>query len=145
MDSKKTFNSGPRIGSDTHLYRQVHPNWYVKQRVSSQAFTATKKDCGKLSVDNGDKINPDQSYHDHTVNRNLKSVGVLAVTGQECMSLDLPVSPDPVPGHLSHTLIDLSDATLSNSERKTKERELLAAARKRGWQHTVASRGAVAP
>ena len=145
MDNGKTINSERKIGSETRLYRQVHPSWYLEQLVSSQAFTPMKKDCGKLSVDNGDMINPDESFRIHTSKRNLQSIGVLAVTGQECMSLDLPVVPDSVPGRQAHTLIDLSDAALSNTQKKTKARELRAAARKPGWQHTKASQGAVDP
>jgi hypothetical protein len=52
--------------SDTLLLRQIHPGFIQNGRVTSQAFRPTPKDKKKLSVYDGDKIDPEAAYRHYT-------------------------------------------------------------------------------
>lgn len=75
------------------LYRQIHPSWVSKGRIGTQSFTPFPRDQGGLSVHNGDLITPYKAWRQHT--KNYKSMGVLAVSLQECRIIGLKVKPDP--------------------------------------------------
>ena len=64
---------------ETLLLRQVNPHWIREGRVTSQAFTPTKKDQKKLSVYDGDLITAKNSYLHYTQQLRLASAGVLAL------------------------------------------------------------------
>ncbi len=120
------------MNSDTLLLRQIHPAFVQDKRPSSQAFRPTPKDEQKLSVYDGDQITPSDAHQHYTNELNLKSCGVLAVSFDECASLELPVIPDPelFP---EHTLIDFAAYGKSATEKKAKR--LRAQAEARGWQY----------
>ena len=80
----------------------------------------------------GDQITPPRAYAHYTRLLELNSVGIIAVTVEECEKQKLPVIPDPLP-FPEHVLIDFRDC--SNSDTKTKAKHLTEAARIRGWQH----------
>lgn len=115
---------------NTHLLRQIHPNFVKDGRVSSQAFLPTPKDEKMLSVDNGDLISPDLSYERFTQQMNCKSVGVMVILKKECDDQILPIHEDmdPYPEHCS---IDFSGITNKIIEMKAKI--LRSFAQKRGW------------
>lgn len=103
----------------THLLRQVNPNWIQDGRITSQAFSPTPKDDKKLSCYDGDQIAPDAA-HDHFVDSlGLKSVGVVAVTVDECKALELPAVPDPEP-FKEHVIIDFDGNEKPEIKRKSK-------------------------
>ncbi|QUN70146.1 MULTISPECIES: hypothetical protein [Pseudomonas] len=113
---------------NTRLLRQVNPNWIQDGRITSQAFSPTPKDEMKLSCYDGDLIDPPQA-HEHFVNTlGLRSVGVLAVTADECQALELPALPDPAP-FKEHAIINFEGNGKSDIRRKSKELRSLAEAR----------------
>ena len=120
------------MNSDTLLYRMISPSWMQDGSPTTPAFKPTRKDNGRLSVYDGDQISPQAAYEHYTSLGN-KAVGVLAVTVAECESLDLAVTPDPLPGFPAHALIDFTD--LSGNRVKRAAHQLNKSATARGWQH----------
>lgn len=116
---------------NTLLLRQVHPSFVQDGRATSQAFVPTEKDENHLSVDDGDRITPLDSWERHTVTLGYKSAGILAVTPDECSGVKLSVVPDGIP-YPEHCYIDFTD--LIRKEAKKKAKLLLSYAEARGWQ-----------
>jgi hypothetical protein len=113
----------------TLLLRQIHPSFIKLDRVTSQAFRPTPKDEQKLSVYDGDQISPAASWK-HYRDRKLESVGVMAVTIEECSREQLVAEPSPelFP---EHAHIDFQDFNGNQCEKKSKK--LKQAAECRGW------------
>lgn len=123
------------MNANTLLYRQIHHNFIQQNRVSSQAFRPTPKDEQKLSVYDGDQIEPAPAYQHYTGKLNLPSVGVMAVTVLECEESGLPTLPDPQP-FPEHALIDFSGYSKNETEKKAKL--LKAKAEARNWLYREA-------
>jgi hypothetical protein len=119
------------IEDGTFIHRQIHPSWLQDGKVTSQAFSATKKDEGKLSVDHGGMVLPKEAFDLHTQS-GLKSLGVLSLTFAEIRSQNLGVIHDRE-GRASHCHIPVTE--LSNKERKTIAKVLRGIAVERGWQY----------
>ena len=119
---------------DTLLFRQVHPSWIREGRVTSQAFTPTKKDEKRLSVYDGDKVTAEDAWKHYVRELELASVGVLAVTVAECDSQALPVQPDP-DRFPAHVVIKFDNN--SNTQIEKKAKRLKGLAETRGWQYQV--------
>lgn len=112
---------------ETLLHRQIHPSWVQNQIISSQAFhdessiaslafIPSPKDAKKLSVYNGDKFTPEESYLHYT--KNFPAAGVLSVTMDEVESIgDLSVYEDNIPFD-GHSVIDYSKINSSNQIKK---------------------------
>ncbi|GAB3560413.1 hypothetical protein [Spirosoma fluminis] len=128
---------------NTLLHRQVHPNFVQNKTVSTQAFlqqedvsslsfTPKRDDNNLLSVYNGDKFTPEQSYSHYT--QKFISYGVLSISKSECESIE-PLTAnednDPFDGH-SH--IDFSKVE-SKGKIKVKAQNLRDIAIKRGWAY----------
>lgn len=115
---------------NTLLLRQIHPSFIQNGRVTSQAFRPTPKDEFLLSVDNGDLICAQASYQRFNANPACKSVGVQAVSQQECAALELPIIEDgqPYPEHCS-----LDFRTLDRNAVEKKAKLLRTQAQNRGW------------
>jgi hypothetical protein len=111
--------------------RQVHPSFVQDGRATSQVFLPTDKDENQLSVDDGDRITPLDSWERYTVTFGYKSAGILAVTPDECEAIDLSVFSDGIP-YPDHCYIDFAD--LIRKEAKKKAKLLLSCAEERGWQ-----------
>jgi hypothetical protein len=105
--------------SATLLLRQINPTFIQNGRVTSQAFRPTPKDKDLLSVYDGDLIAADLAWEHFTQNPKCHSVGVLAVSVDECKSLQLPTRPDPTP-FPEHAVIDFSDLAKREIEKKAK-------------------------
>lgn len=119
--------------TDTPLHRQVHPQFFRNGRVMSPAFTPTRKDAGRLSVDDGNRISAEAAWKRHTTVRNLSSVGVLSVTVSECRGEGLSVVPEPEPDAPEHVVIDFNKLTKNQTvavARRLKEKAV-----ERGWQY----------
>ncbi|MCA9232392.1 MAG: hypothetical protein KDA57_17215 [Planctomycetales bacterium] len=114
----------------TRLLRQIHPSWFQNGRLASLAFTPSKKDEGLLSVYDGDRIEPEPAWQHFTGVLLLTSIGVFAVTGAECESLELPYRPDPE-WFAEHAVVDFTG--LSNSKVKDKAQKLREFAVGRDW------------
>ena len=118
----------------TLLLRQIHPDWIVGGRVTSQAFKPTKKDKGRLSTEDGDRTTAQDSYDRYI--QKYDSDGVMAVTVQECTDLQLPVLPEPNKHSEYHTIIDYRTST--RKQVKDKAGLLTAHARRRDWLYQPA-------
>ena len=127
------------MNRNTLLLRQVSPTWIQEGYPTSQAFKPSAKDHGRLSVYDGDMITAEESWLHHTQKLGLISVGVVAVSCDECAALDLPVAPDPEP-FPSHVVIHFTGYT--NSQIKDKARLLSELANERGWQYRPGDRSA---
>lgn len=116
---------------NTLLLRQIHPSFVQSGRITSQAFRPTPKDEKRLSVYDGDRIQPQDSWEHYTKEQGFLSVGVMAVNRGECTAEKLTVSADgkPFPEHVT---IDFS--AFSNSEIEKKAKVLRQHAQTRGWQ-----------
>jgi hypothetical protein len=118
--------------TDTLLLRQVNPSWVQEGRVTSQVFKPTAKDERRLSVYDGDQITAETSWRHYTETLGFRSVGVLAVTVEECETLDLTAESDPQP-FAEHAVIKFGDLSTSQIEKKAKRLKM--AAEIRGWQY----------
>ena len=98
------------MNRDTLLLRQVNPTWMHDGRPTSQAFTPSAKDRKCLSVYDGDMITAQEAWLHYTQKLGLISVGVIAVSCDECAALELLAEPDPAP-FPSHVIIDFTGYT----------------------------------
>lgn len=131
-------NSGEVVitTADLLVYREIHPSWVVNSRLSSQAFKPTKKDEGRLSVRNSDKITAEDCHKFQTEKLNLKSMGNYGVTIGEISEASLqcfesPITSEPVDPSHCH----ISFVSLTGSQIQTKADKLVSAARSRGQIH----------
>jgi hypothetical protein len=128
----------PRLtDAEELLYRQVHPSWMRDGRVSSQAFTPTKKDQGQLSTARSAMTSPKGAFRLHTEGRGLPSAGTWAVSVAECEAFELRVfhapttcPPEPV-ADPAHAIVDFSTLE-SNSRKDAMGAKLAQRARERG-------------
>jgi len=119
------------VKEDTPLLRQVHPSFIQNGRVSSQVFRPTPKDDKKLSVYDGHAIAASDAYEHYTTSLKQSSVGVMAVTCQECKELELETKDDPLENFPEHAVIDFSPYGTNSTEKKAKI--LRSRAEKRDW------------
>lgn len=119
------------MNPQTPLLRQIHPSFLKGDQASTQAFRPTPKDKDRLSFDDGDQISAQAAWSRYTDERGLHSVGVLAVTVQECESENLDVIPDGVPDP-EHISVNFAGKT--NGQRKTISKHLRDFAMASGWQ-----------
>ena len=97
------------MNSETHLLRHAHPSFMDGNQITSQVFMPFPKDDGKLSVYDGDQIEPDQSYIHYTSVLGNQSHSVWCVTKAEADGESVTGSPDPLPGFPAHACIDFGD------------------------------------
>lgn len=117
----------------TLLLRQIYPSFVQNGFPTSQAFRPTPKDDSVLSVYDGDLISADRAFVHYTSTRILASVGVVAVSVDECSAEGLPSRPDPLNDFPEHAVVDFTGYT--DKECYNKSKKLQAKARARGWQH----------
>lgn len=129
------------MNDTTLLYRQVHPR-HVKvyqnvAHITSQVFRPTRKDNGKLSVYDGSQMEAEASWRHFTQEQGYPSVGVMAVTVEECAGEGLIVLPDPneFPEHVLIVFEDPTGNRLSRNQIDDISKRLKAAAERRGWQY----------
>ena len=118
---------------DTLLHRIIKSGWWLQHgAVSSQAFRPSINDHGQLSVYDGDRITPEDSWRHYAKDPSrLLPIGVLSVTVDECSNLRLKVHPDPAT-FPEHTLIDFSE--FGRNQVRKKASRLRDCAMTRGWQ-----------
>lgn len=115
---------------ETLLLRQIHPSFIQNGRVTSQAFRPTPKDEGFLSVDDGDRVSAEAAWQRFAANPACKSVGVQAISQEECAAQELAVIEDGQP-HPEHCSVDFTAFDKKAIEKKSKL--LRAQAETRGW------------
>lgn len=100
--------------------------------MGSLSFTPNENDQKKLSVYNGEKFTPEESY-EHYV-KALKSFGTLSVSIAECTSIDLlSVTEDNQPFD-GHTFVDFTKVEIEK-QIKVKAGKLRDFAVQRGWKY----------
>lgn len=114
----------------TLLLRQVHPSFVQAGKITSQVFRPTPKDQEKLSVYNGDMIQPQDAWEHFTARPECRSVGILAVCTGECNEQQLPVVEDADP-YPEHCTIDFIGFSKTEIEKKAKILKVFA--ERRGW------------
>ena len=121
------------MNDDTLLLRQVHPSFVHDGRVTSQAFTPTPKDAKKLSVYDGDRFTPEESWR-HFTGEGFSSAGVVAVSVRECAAIELQVrsTPEVFEGHVEIDFTGITEGSL-----KGKAKLLRVRATERGWLYRV--------
>ena len=122
------------------LLRQVHPNFIVESRISSQAFLPTAKDDKKLSVNRSSMVSAQEAFDLHTKVKKLQSIGVWGVTVGEIHAMDsLLIEYDPIEAPVqdrSHSLINFSKLS-SESRIKATAKQLAAKARDRDCLYKI--------
>lgn len=101
------------------LFRNVHPEFVAEGRLGSRAFLATKSSDFELSVCRSSLTAPADAYALHIGPKQLKSVGVWAITVGECKAQALTVLGDPVATPVpdaAHAVVDFTQ--ISDKERK---------------------------
>lgn len=116
----------------TPLYRQVHPSFVQRGRITSQVFTPTTKDEDRLSVYDGDRITAEAAWRHYTAEQGRRSVGVMAVTVAECAGEGLRAVAD-ADAFPEHVLIDFN--ALTRRQIKNAAKQLRDMAEERGWQY----------
>ena len=114
----------------TLLLRQINPSFIEGNKVKSQAFRPTPKDKKRLSVYDGDQIEPQAAWEHYTQILKYKSEGLMGISLGECRELALEAQADPKP-FPEHVLIDFTG--LSRGEVKKKAQLLRDKALKRDW------------
>ena len=116
----------------TLLLRQIHPSWVQQGHVTSQAFKPMPKDQKKLSVYDGDLIDPHAAWLHFTQRLGFQSIGVLAVTVEECQAEGLQAASNPLKDFPEHATIGF--AALPDSRIPKVAKHLRTLAVRRGWQ-----------
>ena len=122
-----------QLTTGTLLLRQVNPNWFVKGELSIAAFNPSREQNYEASVDNGDGTSANDAYLHHQ-SKQMRSVGVVAVTAGEATKEQLPVRAAPVVGWSHHMVLDFN-ALPDKRSRRAAARSLTSAARRRDWVH----------
>lgn len=122
------------------LMRQIHPSWIQEDEISTTAFSpshvttvafkASKEHDFKLSTAHNGLISAEEAWERHT-QLGRKSVGVMAVSVEECKTQELPAIHDRYEFE-DHVSIDFNN--LSNGKRSRKASALRESAQERGWQ-----------
>jgi hypothetical protein len=121
------------------LLRQVHPNFVVDARLTSQAFQPNRSDDGLLSVDRRQLIDPKSAYEAYLA-RGLDSRGVWGLLVGEFSDVGLRSFNDPIDDAPSHAVVDYSG--LSGKPLKRAATKLAAIARSRGKLYPAENLGA---
>ena len=121
------------MNAATFLWRQVNP-WHIKEnRITSELFLPTRAEGGKSSVYDGDQISAKESWEHYNApdpEGSKASLGVMALTVEECQMEGVEPVPDPTP-FPEHVLLDFTG--LSNRKQETAAKALRSIAVDRGW------------
>ncbi|MFF0339676.1 hypothetical protein [Kribbella sp. NPDC004875] len=101
---------------DEKLWRNVNPAFFDGDQMTTQAFTPTKKDEGKLSSAMAALVTAEEHFREFTEDLGLQSSGVWCVTVDEVAGTGLravydcesPERPDPCPK--GHAYVDFRGA-----------------------------------
>jgi hypothetical protein len=120
------------ITTNSLLFRHVHPKFYdagFKSRYL--AFFPFAHDAGKLSVYDGEMINPEGCYFHYTQQLKFQSVGVWGLSQKEVKSVGLTVQADPLPNSPAHALLDFGKKTKQEYKKIAKKLANFAEMRKK--------------
>jgi hypothetical protein len=127
---------GPKLApSPEQLFRQVHPEQYVDGKITEKAFRCTDADKGLLSVSLESKTTARDAYERRVRVRPGSSIGIWAVSVEECSSIQLDAYSDPVGGpdpDPAHGCIDHRHLLATKGDMRLKRKCLLDFAEKRG-------------
>lgn len=144
MADSSEIGPGEEILTDPNqlLLRNIHPDWVVNGKVTSQAFRPTPKDERKLSTTSSSKVSAEDSFREYTEDFELASAGVWGVSVGEAADLSIRAIYDehspsiPKPCLTGHTSLDF--AQISNNKAKRLGGRLRDRAEDRGRQHPSA-------
>ena len=120
---------------NTLFLRQIHPNFIQGEHVTSQAFRPNDNDEDQLSVYNGTKFNPENSFKHYTEKIEKQSAGVLGITSDECTNEGLISSENNIPFD-GHCIIDFSSLT-SQGQKEKKAKKLRNISFAKGWLYKI--------
>ncbi|MDX6404415.1 MAG: hypothetical protein QOH70_1870 [Blastocatellia bacterium] len=129
---------GPKYlisNSSELLHRNVHPQFILDNRITSQAFLLKNDDYGKLSVQQNSMASAEVAYERYT-SRGFESGGVWSITIAECDELGLRVHSDPIDEDDSHSIVDLTAYSKTQARKYTDK--LSRRAQDRGCQYCPA-------
>ena len=115
------------------LLRQVPSAWVQGDRVTSQSFKPFPKDNNRVSVYRDDLMSAEEAWRHYTEELRLNSVGIVAVSTDECRDENLTVDLDGVPYPAHASIVFPADLPKKRIERIAGC--LAAKARARGWQY----------
>lgn len=105
----------------TLLLRQVNPGFLKPDgTAASPAFRPFPRDDGQLSVDDGSKVTPRQSWETFTGRPKCFSAGVWAFSVAEAAAQGLSAAPDSKEDNPAHALVDFRPFLLKEQEAKAK-------------------------
>jgi hypothetical protein len=138
----KVEPGGPKVEAPSEeCFRQVHPNFIVRGRLTEMAFRLKSRDYGLLSISLSSKTSAATAHAVYTSTigqdgKPLKSAAVYAVTVAECSQVRLDVYEDPKANDPAHGSIDLRHVLADEDQRKTKQIQLKDFAEARGCVFT---------
>lgn len=115
------------------LLRQVPSAWVQGDRVTSQSFKPFPKDDNRVSVYRDDLMSAEEAWRHYTEELRLNSVGIVAVSVDECRNEHLTVDLDGIPYPAHASIVFPADLPKNQIERIAAR--LVAKARARGWQY----------
>lgn len=118
------------MNGSTLLLRQVHPLFVHGNRITSQVFSPRPSDGYRLSVYDGDQISAEESWLHYTEVQERESIGVVAVTFDECTDKGLQAYADPS-DFQEHAVIDFG--SMSKGQIKSVSKHLRSVAQLRDW------------
>lgn len=115
---------------DEVQFRQINPNFIDDGIPSSQAFSPTRKDEGKLSLDRSATVSA-EAAHEGFLSRGLRSEAVFGLTPEEFAQGDSPVEcfESPLDDNPNHSHADFNGLSKGKIKRKAKELKVLAVRR----------------
>jgi hypothetical protein len=122
------------MNPETLLMRQIHPNFLVNGKITSQAFFPSKKDENQLSMYDGTLFTAQES-HAHFTSGGYLSVAVYGVVPSEVNEIGLESRPHEEGYFSGHVIIDFASASEKAARKFAKS--LRACAEKRGVLYTA--------
>ena len=132
---------GPKVQPSEELcFRQIHPKFWSKGRLTPMAFKLKEKESG-LSVSLGSKTTAGAAFEQYTKPKEQGGLGLLAcgtwaVTTAECAKETCDVYEDPTAVNDAHGSIDMRHVLTDKERRKAIESNLRTYAEERGWVHS---------
>jgi hypothetical protein len=87
------------------LHRSIHPNYLHDNKVGQEAFSPTKEESYKLSVDCEKVWKAKSCYEFRTITLGKSSAGIWTLPRDAYLKLGLNIEVDEQPGNSAHSLV----------------------------------------